>query len=531
MELARALNEITGLRTENQALRANLEAVQFQLAQLQHMVFGHKAERLNIDAQSGLLFEVAPPPAPEPQIREVSVAPKQKPVRACLPAHLPREVEIIDLPEEEKPCPCCGGERHVIGEAVSGKLDYVPATLKVLETRRLKYACRPCEGNLAVAPLPASPIEQGMAAPGLLAHVLVSKFADHLPLNRQEAMLRRAGIELPRSTLCDWVLGAAECLRPLYEHLIGCVRLGDILHSDDTPVPLREKGATVKARAWGWVNPQLRLAAYEFTVSRAGIHPQSFLTGWEGYLIADAYAGYDRLFANPNLREVGCWAHARRKFFDVAKTQKAPGLAHEAVARIATDEVRTPAGQVVYFLKQALSGLATCWRCPVGKTPHKGISLAGQQSVHTVLQDLITILFPGCHGFRSAGGRPAGAEMGRLLKRCARQLTEQIKGARDRYAVGTRGSSGPEPTLLQTEEAIRARSDDLTTRLRDAGLVPELRPGETLPRVEIPLPGYSGREKDLSDLRNQINQLSKERERLIEQMKQKNFDTGSMFLE
>ena len=335
MELARALNEITGLRTENQALRANLEAVQFQLAQLQHMVFGHKAERLNIDAQSGLLFEVAPPPAPEPQIREVSVAPKQKPVRACLPAHLPREVEIIDLPEEEKPCPCCGGERHVIGEAVSEKLDYVPATLKVLEPRRLKYACRPCEGNLAVAPLPASPIEQGMAAPGLLAHVLVSKFADHLPLNRQEAMLRRAGIELPRSTLCDWVLGAAECLRPLYEHLIGCVRLGDILHSDDTPVPLREKGATVKARAWGWVNPQLRLAAYEFTVSRAGIHPQSFLTGWEGYLIADAYAGYDRLFANPNLREVGCWAHARRKFFDVAKTQKAPGLAHEAVARIA----------------------------------------------------------------------------------------------------------------------------------------------------------------------------------------------------
>jgi transposase len=335
MELARALNEITGLRTENQALRANLEAVQFQLAQLQRMVFGHKAERLNIDAQSGLLFAVAPPPAPAPRSREVSVAPKQKPVRACLPAHLPREVEIIDLPEEEKPCPCCGGMRHVIGEAVSEKLDYVPATLKVLETRRLKYACRPCEGNLAVAPLPASPIEQGMAAPGLLAHVLVSKFADHLPLNRQEAMLRRAGIELPRSTLCDWVLGSAECLRPLYEHLIGCVRLGDILHSDDTPVPLREKGATVKARAWGWVNPQLRLAAYEFTVSRAGIHPQSFLTGWEGYLIADAYAGYDRLFANPNLREVGCWAHARRKFFEVAKTQKQPGLAHEAVARIA----------------------------------------------------------------------------------------------------------------------------------------------------------------------------------------------------
>lgn len=334
MELAAALNEIAGLRTENQTLRANLEAVQFQLAQLKRMIFGHRREQLDIDAHTGLLFEVAPPPAPEPRTRTVAVAPRQKPVREKLPAHLPREVTIIDLPEEQKPCPCCGGERHVIGEAVSEKLDYVPATLKVLETRRPKYACRPCEGQIAVASLPASPIEQGMAAPGLLAHVLVSKFADHLPLNRQEAMLRRAGIELPRSTLCDWVLGSAQCLKPLYEHLIGQLRKAGILHSDDTIMPLQEKGATVKARAWGWVDPLRRLTAYEFTVSRAGIHPQSFLTGWTGYLVADAYTGYDRIFANPDIKEAGCWAHARRKFFEVAKTHKAPGLAHEAVARI-----------------------------------------------------------------------------------------------------------------------------------------------------------------------------------------------------
>lgn len=334
MELATALNEIAGLRTENQALRANLEAVQFQLAQLQRMIFGHRREQLNIEAHTGLLFDVAPPPAAEPQIREIPVTPRRKPVRNKLPEHLPREIEIIDLPEASKPCPCCGGERHVIGEAVSEKLDYVPATLKVIETRRPKYACRPCDGQIAVAPLPASPIEQDMAAPGLLAHVLVSKFADHLPLNRQEAMLRRQGIELPLSTLCDWVLGAADCLRPLYEHLIGQVRSGDILHSDDTIVPLQEAGGTVKARAWTWLNPQVRLAAYEFTVSRAGIHPQSFLAGWSGYLVADAYTGYDRIFANPNLKEVACWAHARRKFFEVAKTHKSLGLAHEAVARI-----------------------------------------------------------------------------------------------------------------------------------------------------------------------------------------------------
>ena len=234
MELSAALNEIAALRTQNQSLRANLETVQFQLAQLQRMIFGHRREQLNIDAHTGLLFEVDPPPPPEPVKREVAVTPKKKPVRENLPAHLPREVTIIDLPEDQKPCPCCGGERHVIGEIVSEKLDYVPATLKVLETRRPKYACRPCEGEVAVAPLPPSPIEQGMAAPGLLAHVLVSKFADHLPLNRQEAILRRHGIELPRSTLCDWVMACADLLVPLYHHLIAHILTGDILHSDDT---------------------------------------------------------------------------------------------------------------------------------------------------------------------------------------------------------------------------------------------------------------------------------------------------------
>lgn len=341
MELAAALARNVALEAANQTLEAsvatltaNLEAVQFQLAQLQRLVFGHKRERLNIDAHTGLLFDIAPPPAPEPQTRTITVVPRQKPVREKLPAHLPREVTIIDLREEDKPCPCCGGERHVIGVIASEKLDYVPATLKVIETRRPKYACRPCAGEIAVAPLPASPIEQGMAAPGLLAHVLVAKFADHLPLNRQEAMLRRAGIELPRSTLCDWVLGSAQCLKPLYAHLITQLRQTDILHSDDTTVPLQEKGKTVTARAWGWVAPLRKLTVYEFTTSRAGIHPQTFMAGWQGYLVADAYAGYDRLFANPALKEVGCWAHARRKFFEVAKTQKTPGLAHEAVARI-----------------------------------------------------------------------------------------------------------------------------------------------------------------------------------------------------
>ena len=335
MDAAAALSENQHLKAENAALRANVEALSFQLAQLKRLIFGARSEQLQSrDAHSGLLFEVAAPPAPPPATRTIVVAPKAAPRREKLPAHLPREIEILDLPLERKACPCCGAERHAIGEMVSEKLDYAPAMLKVLQTRRPKYACRACDGEIAVAPLPASPIEQGMAAPGMLAHVLVSKFADHLPLNRQEAILRRHDIELPRSTLCDWVLGSATALTPLYEHLVGKVLESDILHSDDTVVPLQHQDQCVKARAWVYLNPIASLTAYQFTESRAGLHPQSFLAGWAGYLVADAYAGYDRLFANPRIREVGCWAHARRKFFEVAKASSKRGLAHEALERI-----------------------------------------------------------------------------------------------------------------------------------------------------------------------------------------------------
>lgn len=323
---------------ENAILKANLESLTFQLEQLKRLVFGHKREQLDLSAeQARLPFDDAPTEAlvtlPKIQVpAHTRVA--NKPKRQALPDHLPREIEIIDLTDDQKPCPCCGGARHVIGEAVSEKLDYVPAQLKVLQTRRPKYACRSCAGEVAVAPLPPQAIEQGIAAPGLLAHVLVGKFVDHLPLNRQEAILRRDGIEIPRSTLCDWVLACGDLLRPLHERLVEVIKGYDILHGDDTPVPLQAKGGTITARAWNYLAPEANLVAYDFTESRQGQHPQSWLTGWKGYLVADAYAGYDRLFDTPTIQEVGCWAHARRKFFEVAKQAKGKGLAHEAVTRI-----------------------------------------------------------------------------------------------------------------------------------------------------------------------------------------------------
>lgn len=323
---------------ENAILKANLEALTFQLEQLKRLVFGHRRETLAITAEQGQLAfgdRAVEPIVTLPEIHvPAHTRPALKPKRQAIPDHLPREIEILDLAEDQKPCPCCGGERHVIGEAITEKLDYVPAQLKVLQTRRPKYACRSCAGEIGIAKLPPQAIEQGMAAPGLLAHVLVGKFVDHLPLNRQEAILRRDGIDLPRSTLCDWVLACGELFMPLYVRLIEVIKGHDILHGDDTTVPLQAKGGTITARAWNYLAPAANLVAYDFTESRQGQHPQSWLKGWQGYLVADAYSGYDRLFDSPTIKEVGCWAHARRKFFEVARQAKGKGLAHEAVARI-----------------------------------------------------------------------------------------------------------------------------------------------------------------------------------------------------
>lgn len=339
MDADAVIAENTVLKTEVSALRANLESVQFELDRLKRLVFGARSERLESlgEAHSGWLFETPQPPRLDAPKRQVSVsASRGKPKRELLPAHLPREIEILDVPDTEKACPCCGGERHVIGETVSEKLDYVPASVRVRQTRRPKCACRQCEGQIVQAPLPPSPIEQSLAAAGLIAHVGVAKFADHSPLNRQSAIMRRdTGIELPVSTLCDWVLGGAEALRPLYEHLVHTLLRADILHGDDTIVPLRQNGRCTKARAWTYLSPLLKLAAYEFTESRAGVHPRSFLKDWNaGYLIADAYSGYDRLFENPKIREVGCWSHARRGYYEIAKVASKRGLAHEALEHI-----------------------------------------------------------------------------------------------------------------------------------------------------------------------------------------------------
>jgi transposase len=233
-----------------------------------------------------------------------------------------------------------GFARHVIGEEVSEKLDIEPARMTVLQYRRKKYACRACEGEVQSAPLPAQVIEQGLATPGLLAHVAVQKFCDHMPLARQSKFFDRHRIELPRSTLTDWMLALGLITQPLVERMGELLKTLDILGSDDTPMPWQNErvGKTTTARLWVWrgvIDASKPLLLYQFTRDRSGEHAAKFLEGWRGYLQADAYSGYDRNFVGGHIIEVGCMAHARRRYFEIAKNAKTPGFAQDIVQRIA----------------------------------------------------------------------------------------------------------------------------------------------------------------------------------------------------
>jgi transposase len=215
-------------------------------------------------------------------------------------------------------------------------LEFVPAVLKVIEHRRWKYACRRCEEQVAIAPVPNKPIAKGLPGPGLLSSVVVSKYADHLPLYRLEDVLARSGVDLSRSTLCRWVMQTAAVLEPVYQAMVARVRSSESIHTDDTPVPVLDAGLpkTRTARFWvycgDWRNPY---TVYDYTTSRRRDGPVAFLATFSGFLHADAFAGYDGIYAGGNVKQVLCWAHARRKFYDARTVQ--PEVAHIALAYIA----------------------------------------------------------------------------------------------------------------------------------------------------------------------------------------------------
>lgn len=324
---------------------AEIEHLKFVIAKLRRIHFGRRSEQLNgIAEQFPLALEtesLASTAAPEPCMPESAegTAPARRSVRRPLPGHLPRQT--VEHRPSESSCPDCGGTLRPLGEDVSEMLEYVPAHFKVVRHVRPKVACTRCD-CIVQAAAPSRPIERGLPGPHLLAHVLVGKFCDHLPLYRQSAIYARAGVELDRSTLADWIGQSAHLLTPLVEALRRYVLAADKVHADDTPMPVLApgEGRTKTGRLWTYVRDDRPSGSsdppavwFAYSPNRKGEHPQRHLQSFAGILQADAYAGFNALYETGRIREAACWAHVRRKFYDLHQAHGSP-MAAEALRRI-----------------------------------------------------------------------------------------------------------------------------------------------------------------------------------------------------
>lgn len=257
--------------------------------------------------------------------------------RAPVPEDLPRHRIEHPVAPEELTCPCCGDQRQRIGERITEQLDYTPASLFVLQHVQGKYACSKCEEGGVVTAEKQTPqvIERGLPGPGLVAHVITSKYCDHLPLYRQERILARHGAPISRSTMCGWMKQAARLVRPLHRLMGDRVRQSKRVHTDDTPLPVQEKGRgrTKTGRLWVYIGDEDHpYTVYDYTPSRSRDGPARWLAGFNGYLQADAFGGYDGIYASGDVIEVACWAHARRKFHDARLSE--PARSHHALGLI-----------------------------------------------------------------------------------------------------------------------------------------------------------------------------------------------------
>ncbi len=334
--LAQSQRDLSESHAQRQAVveqfTQTLEEKQRQVAALEHQIKlllqrirGSRQER--IDPAQLLLFSLEELQAiaeqleqgrPEDDLIESDSRKRRRksPGRSgMLPAHLPREIIRHELSAEERTCPCCGELRQEIGVESSEQLELIPAQLKVLQHDRVKYACRACEEHVAIADKPPQPIEKGLPGPGLCAHTVLGKFGDHQPMYRQEDVHSRLGMTIRRSTLCGWQAALADLSRPLVDRMKHLVLQSKVIHTDDTSIKMLEpgRGTTRTCKFWPYLGDWLhRYAVYDFTLSRERDGPAKFLAGFAGYLQADAYSGYDGIFAGNSVWEVACWMHARR---------------------------------------------------------------------------------------------------------------------------------------------------------------------------------------------------------------------------
>src|SRR4051812_32613218 len=339
------------IREEHEAAQAEVEKLRLLIRQLQRGQFGRRSEKLDPDqlqlgledleqtigaaeaAQEAATKSSDPPRPPRSRRRNLG----------ALPAHLPRVEVLVDL--EDKSCPCCRGSLHLIGEDTSEMLDIVPAQLRVKVIRRPRYGCRACEEAVVQAPALERPITGGMATEALLAHVLVAKYADFLPLYRQAQIFARQGIALDRSTLGDWVGRACWWLEPLWRLLRGHVMGSTRIFADDTPLPVLDpgRGRTKTGRLWGyaiddrpWQGSTPPAVVYLYAEDRKGEHPAAHLAGFTGVLQVDGYAGFKGLLTGrppDQIKLAFCWAHCRRGFYEIHQSTGSP-LAAEALRRI-----------------------------------------------------------------------------------------------------------------------------------------------------------------------------------------------------
>jgi transposase len=366
--------QVAGMAAAHRAYDALVQALRITIARLKKQRFGRSSEKIERDIEQlelalesletaraasdpsegsaeseGIAGEVAQETPQETAGSEMLLAQRRR-GRPQITADAPRESIVLDPGEC---CPDCGGRLRLVGEDVSEILDFIAAKLKVVSVHRPKKSCRDCE-RMVQTPAPARPVRRGMASPALLAHILVAKYDDHLPLYRQGEMFSRMGADIPRSTLIDWCGQAAGLLRPLADQIRDVVVASDRIHADDTPIPVLdpakkrfeglERGVK-EGRIWvyvkddrPWAGTDPPAAAYWFSANRKGEHPRNHLVDFHGILQADAYAGFRALYepgpdGTVRVREAACWAHLRRDFHDVWKATASP-IAHDALEQI-----------------------------------------------------------------------------------------------------------------------------------------------------------------------------------------------------
>lgn len=398
---------VLSLKAELLTSKLLIEKMKIQIAQLKRMRFGKSSEKIEqkiVQLELGLeeveIIEASANEesnedtaraSEEPTSGESVSSKRQVKCRREMPSHVPKEVRVI----APKGCICseCGGALSALGEDVCEYLELEPVRFKVIRQVRPKFACTRCEA-IVQEPAPARAIERGMVGPGLLAHILVGKYADHKPLYRQEQIYAREGVHLERSLLAQWVGGASKILAPLVDALRKHVLAAEVIHTDDTPLPVLAPGLgkTKVGRLWTYVRDERPAAGtvapavwFAYSPDRKGEHAQGHLETYRGVLQADGYPGYIKSYKSGDIQEASCWSHARRKFFDLYHANQSP-IASEALERIGA----------LYAIEQEIRGKSATERCSVRKTQSRplldGLKRWLEQALATVSQKSATAL-------------------------------------------------------------------------------------------------------------------------------------------